>query len=425
MKIIFWGSGNVAQRFIKRHEAFVKIVEVVGVTDSNEDKWHSYFENYNIFPPSVLLKQEYDYILILSSYFDEIKDNLLNLYDVSPRKIISIDDSDQIYVQKVHGSKNGYKFNSRLLLTEFAFSEKIYDKLLEQMDNMFYYFYLKEKYFPFIENVWNEFNYNKRRFEGEQLNLKENTPVWVCWLQGIENAPEIVKCCVNSIISNVEGKIHIITYNNYAKYVTISEHIIKKHRCGIISKTHFSDILRLALLCKYGGIWMDSTIFMMDKGLPDYIYKLPIFMYKFRCNMNMGYLEPKIFTNWFIKSEKENPVLNVLYKTLIEYWKEEKEYAYNLFHYVLRLIWDNYEIEEKYKNRLNIYDDRCRTLRSLLNKRYDEMLWNIMREEEPLQKLSYKNIGGGVGENKKTFYEYILENYRYSREEEMREYSQI
>lgn len=395
MKIIFWGSGNVAQRFIKRHEAFVKIVEVVGVTDSNEDKWHSYFENYNIFPPSVLLKQEYDYILILSSYFDEIKDNLLNLYDVSPRKIISIDDSDQIYVQKVHGSKNGYKFNSRLLLTEFAFSEKIYDKLLEQMDNMFYYFYLKEKYFPFIENVWNEFNYNKRRFEGEQLNLKENTPVWVCWLQGIENAPEIVKCCVNSIISNVEGKIHIITYNNYAKYVTISEHIIKKHRCGIISKTHFSDILRLALLCKYGGIWMDSTIFMMDKGLPDYIYKLPIFMYKFRCNMNMGYLEPKIFTNWFIKSEKENPVLNVLYKTLIEYWKEEKEYAYNLFHYVLRLIWDNYEIEEKYKNRLNIYDDRCRTLRSLLNKRYDEMLWNIMREEEPLQKLSYKNIGGG------------------------------
>ncbi len=395
MKVIFWGVGNIAREFIKRHEAFLRVVEVVGFTDSDQRKWKNCFEKWIVFPPNLILKQKYDYILILSSYYDEIRNILLKNYAVIPEKIISIDVADQIYVQNVHGTADGYKFASRSLFTEFAFTEKIYDKMLVDMDNMFSYYYLKEKYTYFIQRFWDEFYYGDWQFECRECMVKENTPIWICWLQGLENAPEIVKCCVNSIISNVEGKIHIITYDNYNKYVKIDECILKKHKCGIISKTHFSDIIRLALLCKYGGIWMDATLYMMDSRLPDYIYKLPFFMYKVKWTMDEGYLDPRLFASWFIKSERDNPVLNVLYKTIEQYWKMEEEFPYCLFHYLLRLIWENYAIEEKYKNRLNIYDDRCRILGRQMEKRYDELMWNMIKKEEPLQKLTYKAAWGG------------------------------
>lgn len=331
------------------------------------------------------------------------------MYSIVPEKIISIDDADWICVKNIHGTENGHKFASRSLFTEFAFTEKIYDKMLDQMDNMFSSYYLKEKYLPLIREIWDEFNYKKWDFENGQQTLRENTPIWICWLQGIEDAPEIVKCCIGSIISNVDGKKHIITYDNYSSYVTLGAHIIKKHESGIISKTHFSDILRLALLCKYGGIWMDATILMMDEGLPDYIYKSPIFMYKIRYTMEYGYMDPRFFTNWFIKSEKENPVLSILYKTIEEYWRLENKNTYCLFHYILRLIWDNYIIGQKYSNRLNIYDDRCRVLRKIINEKYDKVLWDMIKEEEPLQKLSYKNMGDV---KKDSFYQYILLNYK-------------
>ena len=146
MKVIFWGVGNIAREFIKRHEAFLRVVEVVGFTDSDQRKWKNCFEKWIVFPPNLILKQKYDYILILSSYYDEIRNILLKNYAVIPEKIISIDVADQIYVQNVHGTADGYKFASRSLFTEFAFTEKIYDKMLVDMDNMFSYYYLKEKY---------------------------------------------------------------------------------------------------------------------------------------------------------------------------------------------------------------------------------------------------------------------------------------
>lgn len=44
MKVVFWGVGNVAQRFMRRHQAFMQAVEVVGFTDSEKNKWYSRFE---------------------------------------------------------------------------------------------------------------------------------------------------------------------------------------------------------------------------------------------------------------------------------------------------------------------------------------------------------------------------------------------
>lgn len=336
-KFIFWGTGNVAKKFVKQHKRFLEVVEILGFTDNNKENWDTLWEGYKVLNPDVILLQEYDYILIMSSKFEEIREGILKKYAVESEKILSVDEAYQMYVRDVHGAKDGRSFDSCSLISEISFSERICDKMLTDMDKMFSYLYIQDRYKNFIENYKSKLSVE--RCPKFQRVAKKQMPIWICWLQGLENAPEIVKCCINSIVTNVVGEIHIITYNNYADYVELSEHIIEKHKLGIIDKTHFSDILRLALLYKYGGIWMDATILMMDKGLPNYIYECPIFMYRIRENLDRGYPNPKLFTSWFLKCNKGNVIFDMAYKMHEEWWKVENEIPYCFFHYVMRLAW--------------------------------------------------------------------------------------
>lgn len=94
----------------------------------------------------------------------------------------------------------------------------------------------------------------------EEGNKEYSNNIWICWFQGIEDAPEIVKTCVNSIKNN--SGVHnvvILTDDNYRNYVDIPDIIEKRRKEGIISRTAFSDILRMCLLAKHGGMWLDST----------------------------------------------------------------------------------------------------------------------------------------------------------------------
>lgn len=62
----------------------------------------------------------------------------------------------------------------------------------------------------------------------------------------------------------------VIDQNNYRDYVDIPDYIIKKLDKKQMSLTHFSDILRMALLYEYGGVWMDATLFTVEE-IPDII----------------------------------------------------------------------------------------------------------------------------------------------------------
>ena len=102
-------------------------------------------------------------------------------------------------------------------------------------------------------------------YEAEETaaDLPDRDVIWCCWLQGVEQAPAVVKKCIRSF-SKFEKKIHVITAENYAEYVSLPDCIVRKWEEGIISNTHFSDLLRIALLAERGGLWIDATVFCSD-----------------------------------------------------------------------------------------------------------------------------------------------------------------
>ena len=47
---------------------------------------------------------------------------------------------------------------------------------------------------------------------------------------------------------------------NLDKYIHLPNYILEKYKQGIITKPHFSDIIWIELLIKYGGTWVDASI---------------------------------------------------------------------------------------------------------------------------------------------------------------------
>lgn len=107
------------------------------------------------------------------------------------------------------------------------------------------------------------------RFKFHDTGLMHEHPkvIWWCWLQGIEAAPPIVNACYNSIKRQItDREIRVIDERNWSEYVELPGYIVEKWGKGQIPAALFSDLLRLQLLIKYGGMWIDSTVFCSSGG---------------------------------------------------------------------------------------------------------------------------------------------------------------
>ena len=125
--------------------------------------------------------------------------------------------------------------------------------------------------FSYLER---DFSYLIDRYKDKPLGavVPEHRYIWVMWWQGEQAAPELVRMCIDSIRRNANGaEVVVITKDNYRDYVDIPDYIIEKHRAGVISFAHLADITRMFLLAEYGGLWLDSTIYV-SRAIPEDIF---------------------------------------------------------------------------------------------------------------------------------------------------------
>lgn len=176
----------------------------------------------------------------------------------------------------------------------------------------------------------------------KQLEMKEDY-VWICWIQGMENAPKVVQDCYESIRYWLKDKkIIVITEKNYDQYTHFPEFIVKKWKSGIITNTHFSDILRLELLVRHGGLWLDATTFFTG-SLPEYITRKDFFVFR------NGWMDMEMINmaSWVIYSRyTNNTILTETQKLLYKYWEKYNFLKnYFLLHMFFRMVTDKYPKE--------------------------------------------------------------------------------
>lgn len=208
--------------------------------------------------------------------------------------------------------------------------------------------------------------------------------IWICWLQGEENAPEVVKKCIKSIREKCAGwKIIILTNDNLSEYADIPDYIYKKHHKGIISNTHLSDILRLSVLKQYGGIWIDSTV-LLTAPLPEKIISAPFFA--LHCRNVYG------SNNWLLKAQPSHQLICGIQNLLLEYWKHENRLInYFIYHIFFDLMVEkDSAMKTEWEKVPVMYDGDCYDLEQNFLRPFDEELWRKIKEKTSIHKLSYK-----------------------------------
>lgn len=155
--------------------------------------------------------------------------------------------------------------------------------------------------------------------------------LWLCWLQGEQQMPELVKNCVRSVEKhkNKDQRIFIITEENYGRYISLPDFIIKKRERGAIGNAHFSDILRVYLLAAYGGYWIDATCLMTD-AFPEGMSRLPFFMYH-----SQGEFAYTMIQNCFIHAKKSNYLITRWAQLTTELWHNEDRLRHYFQHHLM------------------------------------------------------------------------------------------
>ena len=247
----------------------------------------------------------------------------------------------------------------------------------ELRSNWSFYRYLKKKYNSFISGLPTE--------QGVDIEKqKRNNIIWWCWLQGEEKAPELCKACLASLRKYLPDKeIRIVTLKNYDKYVSFPDYIIDKFQKGIISTTHFSDLLRLELLIKYGGIWIDSSV--LCTGYDSKIFDNDFFVFTNRMKDDKAIN----CSSWFIIAGAGNQILVATRDLLMEYWRTHSILGnYYMLHICFKIACEKYP--NIWKSVPTFSNVPPHQMQYILNKDYSINKFNKICSVSRIHKLSQK-----------------------------------
>ena len=224
--------------------------------------------------------------------------------------------------------------------------------------------FLKLHFDEFVEN----YNFT-------QDNLENNKIIWTLRWQGYDNVPEIVKYCLDE--------------STFDCYVQIPEYLKLKIKKGYISIANISDMIRVCLLSQYGGIWIDSTVFIHSSFKWDNFSK-SYFTIK---TGEMTDYSPNVSKNrWktFLLSGNSS-LYEFTRDFFFEYFKKfDYVIDYLLIDYIFDIAFDtNIEIKKQMleleSTNLNLF-----WLEKHFSEKFDGNIWDHISKETTIFKTTYK-----------------------------------
>lgn len=236
--------------------------------------------------------------------------------------------------------------------------------------------------------------------------------VWVCWFQGIEQAPVLVKRCIESIQKNVtDARVIILDEENIKEFVSLPDYIIEKYQKGMISKAHYSDIVRCSLLSQYGGVWMDATV-LLTKKIPDHLFHYGFSSLRFNEGNTGEAISQGYWTAYFLASKKNDPFIGMVRDLFFRYWqKHDVLIEYFLIDYALLYCIEKYtDFKEKVDQQPVIGNKRF-YIRQFINDPFDSSVVEKLNQDPiGIYKLSHKEHYCEKKGSIPTLYSQIIDN---------------
>ncbi|MBR2247927.1 MAG: capsular polysaccharide synthesis protein [Clostridia bacterium] len=286
-----------------------------------------------------------------------------------------------------------------MVITSLVGTSKKSLEIVRNIYNYKLYKKIKKKNKKFIETFVKENDFSNIEHNHEKI-------IWTIWLQGMENAPEIVQKCYKSMKDNLKGyKIIVITENNYKDYISFPDYILEKYEKGIISKVHFADLIRIELMATHGGTWLDGTVFCSHFPKEKFFLESDLFLFQ---KLKPG-LDGHIISvsSWFITASSNQPIIMLTRALLHNFWKKNNcAFDYFMIHFFIQISIETYQVD--WEKVVPFSNSTPHILLLRLFEEYDKNTWEAIKSQTPFHKLSHK-FSDELKNKPNTFYKNILD----------------
>ncbi|MGQ7366501.1 capsular polysaccharide synthesis protein [Streptococcus suis] len=293
---------------------------------------------------------------------------------------------------------------------------ELFPKILSKLHDIMPIYYIFNRNMRFQQRISKSYKKLYRQYKQlidrgvDEISISKNLKVvWICWFQGEDSAPELVRACINSVRRNMlDYQVIVITYDNLRDYTDFPDYIWDKFERGNISFAHFSDLLRVELLCTHGGIWIDSTVLCTQKvDSSQFIGSEPLFLFK-QLDLIRKDNPEIVASSWLISSVSSNKILRLTRFLLWEYWKDyDYLIDYFTFHLFLTMSarrylkeWDEIPLYNNHTPHVMFFE---------LEKQFDEKRWDVLINQSPFHKLNHHLDYSNLSEH--SVYWHILKEY--------------
>lgn len=210
------------------------------------------------------------------------------------------------------------------------------------------------------------------------------------WYQGEEQAPPLVKACFRSMRRHLKQELVVLDEKSLFEWITLPDYIVRKWKEGKIPHTQFSDICRVELLYRHGGIWLDATDYV-TAPIPNFIMEENFFLFMAGDKVRGSYA---LIQSCFIRGKKGNSLLDIWRQAIYAYWKDEdSKINYFIHHLLLKLVIENNEIARANFDKMpKIVQDPTHALwgEHCIDK-YDKSVFEELTAGSFFQKTNYKD----------------------------------
>ena len=231
---------------------------------------------------------------------------------------------------------------------------------------------------------------------------------WVFWWQGEDSMPELVKGCFLQLSSHNEN-VTLVTKDNIRSYCNIPDYIFDKVDKGLISLTHFSDIVRVSLLAEHGGMWIDSTCWTINK-IPQDINNRILISPKTINVPDFPWWSNSRWCGWCMGTNKKNNPLFVFTRDFFYiFYKHNSRIPFYLFiDYLYDYAYRNFKDVRRMFDSIPENNLERGQLHFCLNKSWDYEQYLRLTKNTWVFKLSYKSLWKHENAGQTTFYAQLI-----------------
>ena len=253
-------------------------------------------------------------------------------------------------------------------------------------------------------------SYNKHKKENEERIPKI---IWLLWWQGVDTASPLIKKCINRFKMIPDFQLNILDKNTVENYIDISD-ILPLYLKGKIFIQHLADIIRIRLLRKYGGIWCDASMIILDL---DYFGRL-VDEYLFLTNHFIDFDDSVSVSHgkcstYFWATFPNNPLFNFVDDCFTGFLNRHRGVIdYTQFDYTIMLGYYNIPYIHDLLDNVPPNNQNIWWLDEHYNEQFDKKIWDKITANAPLMKLSSKGAAGkciNIKEN--SFFTHVINTY--------------